>query len=113
MCSPEQFPCDNGQCVSQKKRCDLRHDCFDETDEEHCEVVNLPSSYSAEVPPPPTAEGSLALLLSVEISSVREFELVGFMIALDLVIRCEWKDTRLEFFNLKDDIIFNRVKVSQ
>ncbi|XP_050727803.1 uncharacterized protein LOC127004285 [Eriocheir sinensis] len=110
VCSPEQFPCDNGQCVPQGKRCDLRPDCSDETDEKLCNVVNLPVNYSPAVPPPPTAEDSLALLLSVEICSVREFELVGFKIALDLVIRIEWKDTRLEFFNLKDDILFNRVK---
>lgn len=111
-CSPEQFPCDNGQCVPQGKRCDLRPDCSDETDEKFCKVVNLPLNYSPAVPPPPTEEDSLSLLLSVEICSVREFELVGFKIALDLVIRIEWKDTRLEFFNLKDDILFNRVRVS-
>lgn len=110
-CNPKQFPCDSGQCVPQEKRCDQRPDCSDETDERNCTVVNFPSSYDRKLPPP-TSGDSLSLLLSVEITSVRNFDLVGFKVALDLIISMEWKDTRLEFFNLRG-IFANRVRVCQ
>lgn len=111
-CGTEEFPCDNGQCVPQGKRCDQKPDCSDESDEIKCSVISFTPDYHSSVPPPPTATDSLALQVSVKITSVREFNLVGFEIALDLIISIKWKDPRLKFYNLRDDILSNSVKVS-
>ncbi|XP_070547928.1 low-density lipoprotein receptor-like [Ptychodera flava] len=35
-CNDDEFACDNGQCISSRKRCDLIRDCVDGTDEETC-----------------------------------------------------------------------------
>lgn len=35
-CTPEEFSCDNGQCVSFSVRCDGRFDCLDNSDERDC-----------------------------------------------------------------------------
>lgn len=35
-CQPGQFRCKNGQCISERKKCDNRPDCADSTDELDC-----------------------------------------------------------------------------
>ncbi|KAM4544149.1 SCO-spondin [Fundulus diaphanus] len=35
-CSPKQFSCDSGECVHKDRRCDLRRDCVDGSDEKDC-----------------------------------------------------------------------------
>uniref|UniRef100_A0AAY5L1M4 SCO-spondin n=1 Tax=Esox lucius TaxID=8010 RepID=A0AAY5L1M4_ESOLU len=35
-CSPKQFSCSSGECVHLDKRCDLRRDCADGSDERDC-----------------------------------------------------------------------------
>lgn len=35
-CSPDQFTCANGQCISSAQRCDRRNDCNDGSDERNC-----------------------------------------------------------------------------
>ena len=39
-CTPDEYQCANGQCISCHLRCDLRPDCVDGTDEEHCGKYN-------------------------------------------------------------------------
>lgn len=111
VCSNEQFPCDNGQCVAQYQRCDQVIDCFDESDEQGCVVIFVPDDYPKRLAPPPMSKGALTLLFSLEITSVRNFDLVGFKIGLDTILYVEWKDSRLDFFNLRKNIFSNRVRV--
>ncbi|XP_062426817.1 LOW QUALITY PROTEIN: SCO-spondin-like [Rhea pennata] len=35
-CSPKQFSCGSGECLAPDKRCDLRRDCADGSDESRC-----------------------------------------------------------------------------
>jgi len=39
-CTPDQFRCDNGQCISWPKRCDVNVDCLDRSDERGCREWN-------------------------------------------------------------------------
>jgi len=36
VCTPEQYRCNNGQCIPGPKRCDLTVDCLDGSDESAC-----------------------------------------------------------------------------
>ena len=35
-CSPSQFQCDNGRCISASWKCDHDNDCHDNSDEMNC-----------------------------------------------------------------------------
>lgn len=35
-CNPEEFQCDNGQCVPSDQVCDIQTDCQDGSDERDC-----------------------------------------------------------------------------
>ena len=35
-CTPQEFQCDNQQCIPSVQRCDGNDDCGDESDERNC-----------------------------------------------------------------------------
>jgi len=41
VCTPEQFRCDNGQCIASAKQCDNTEDCLDRSDERGCREYRL------------------------------------------------------------------------
>lgn len=52
-CVPGEFTCDDGSCIPFSKRCDLKFDCGDKTDESFCDIVNIPDDYRSRLPPRP------------------------------------------------------------
>ncbi|MPC75433.1 Low-density lipoprotein receptor 1 [Portunus trituberculatus] len=52
-CVPGEFTCDDGSCIAFSKRCDLKFDCKDKTDESFCDIVNFPGDYRSRLPPRP------------------------------------------------------------
>ena len=97
--------------MTQEQRCNQIPDCSDESDEQNCILIYSTLEYSDDLSPP-TFGDSLVLCSSLEITSVRDFDLVGFKIGLDMILRVEWKDIRLEFFNLRNDTYSNIARVS-
>ncbi|XP_064113370.1 uncharacterized protein LOC135220010 isoform X2 [Macrobrachium nipponense] len=107
-CGKGKFTCDDGSCIDLQHRCDLRVDCEDQSDEARCSLVGIPPGYRTTIPPPPAADtNSLPILLYVNIISFTsiETEALTFMTTLELKLR--WQDTRLTYFNLKDDRSLN------
>ena len=47
----EHFTCDSGECVDIFNRCDNSVDCRDESDENDCKIIRIPSAYNKAVPP--------------------------------------------------------------
>lgn len=90
--------------------CDVSPDCADESDELFCDPVEVPRGYTAGLPPPSATSDSLALSVSINITSVREFNLVEFRINIDVQIEVTWYDSRLTYKNLKEDYHTNKVK---
>ncbi|KAK3896192.1 hypothetical protein Pcinc_000114 [Petrolisthes cinctipes] len=52
-CQVGEFTCTDGSCIPFAKRCDLKFDCKDKTDESFCDIVNFPGDYRSKLPPRP------------------------------------------------------------
>lgn len=64
-------------------------------------MINVPSGYSPRLPPPSLPSEPLPLLLSVNITVIREFDLISFKISADALWQLRWLDRRLTFKNLR------------
>ncbi|KAA0193772.1 hypothetical protein HAZT_HAZT006106 [Hyalella azteca] len=107
-CSSGKYSCDDGSCIDLSKRCDLRVDCRDNSDEAGCSLLSIPTGYSTTIPPPPRVRSDpLPVNISVYISSfpVIKTEELSFEAHLKLLIT--WQDSRLDFLNLKKERSLN------
>nr|XP_053626951.1 uncharacterized protein LOC128684702 [Cherax quadricarinatus] len=109
-CSSDEYTCDDGTCISKTSRCDLSIDCGDQSDEMNCNVVQVPVGYSPSLPPPTLLSSPVPILFSLNITSVREFNLASFTISIDSTLELKWKDRRLKFNNLQQNFRANKVK---
>ena len=106
-----EFTCNDGQCVSMRKRCGRLLDCDDRSDEENCNLVNLMTGYNKKNPPfsrlqndtivPTDVKVSMRLLRIVDIDEVDHTIYFQFEIIL------EWNDRHLSFNNLKEEEYLN------
>jgi len=88
----------------------LKADCLDRSDEEDCRKVIFPSDYEKDLTPKHTENGErvdkpLPVYLSVDILSFDKIDTVDMMIGLNIT----WRDRRLDYLNLRDDIYQNIV----
>ena len=105
-----EFTCDDGQCVSMRKRCDQFPDCVDGSDELGCHILNLMKGYNKRNPPfrlsneaivPVDVNVSMTLLKIVDINEVEHS--IDFQ--FDIIL--QWNDHRLSFNNLKNQEYLN------
>ena len=103
VCSTGQYTCDDGICIDLKKRCDLKVDCDDFSDEKDCSLVELPKGYSTTIPPPPLVENNpLPIGFTLNIISFPSIKTQDLTFEVMLDFHLIWQDVRLDFINLKD-----------
>ncbi|XP_042204255.1 uncharacterized protein LOC121853920 [Homarus americanus] len=112
-CGRDDFTCSDGTCINKTKRCDQQVDCPDNTDELNCEVITFPEGYSPELAPPAVNAPLMTLQVSLEITSIRNFDLVGFNLAIDIIQNIKWKDARLILRNLRPGGFINVAKLNE
>ncbi|XP_053634161.1 uncharacterized protein [Cherax quadricarinatus] len=112
-CSEGDFTCSDGSCVSAALRCDQVTDCADSSDELNCDVLQVPHGYSRELSPPTLHKQPFKIILRLEVTSVRVFDLVAFTMQLDVLQSVTWRDARLTFSNLLPGDFNNQAKVSE
>lgn len=108
VCGHGQFTCMDGSCIDLAKRCDLRVDCNDNSDEAACSLVAIPPGYSPIIPPPHISQTeSLPIEFLLKIISFPHIATQDqtFTTALELTLR--WRDKRLDYHNLKEDRTLN------
>ncbi|XP_066941401.1 LOW QUALITY PROTEIN: uncharacterized protein [Macrobrachium rosenbergii] len=110
-CGDNDFTCSDGSCINIVNRCDQVTHCPDNSDELNCGILQVPTGYTANLPPPSFDRGPLLMKIAVEITSVREFNLVGFSMQLDVIQSVTWKDARLTFANLRPGDFINQAGV--
>ncbi|XP_042233733.1 uncharacterized protein LOC121873920 [Homarus americanus] len=109
-CGITDFTCSDGSCIKKIKRCDQEVDCPDNTDELNCDVINIPEGYSAQLAPPAIDSSQLSLHISLDITSIREFDILGFVVAVDITQSIKWRDARLVLRNLRQGNFPNEAK---
>ena len=117
-CQTNEFTCSDGTCVPLEDRCDLKPDCEDKSDEEKCQKVLIPENYNSGMAPKQGEPGSkivqpLDLHLSIEILNFEQIKTLDMSISMALRLNLTWRDRRLQFFNLRDDIYLNTVGNNQ
>ncbi|XP_042233816.1 uncharacterized protein LOC121874003 [Homarus americanus] len=109
-CGITDFTCSDGSCIKKIKRCDQEVDCPDNTDELNCDVITFPEGYSAELAPPAVNSPLMSLRISLDITSIREFDILGFNLAIDIIQSIKWRDARLILRNLRQGDFPNEAK---
>jgi len=72
-CTPEQFTCrTDGFCIDLGKRCDMRSDCYDGSDEIGCEKLLLPPEYIITLPPKGHEGEPLEVDIGITIGSITD-----------------------------------------
>ncbi|KAK8393089.1 hypothetical protein O3P69_013253 [Scylla paramamosain] len=108
VCGSGDFTCSDGSCIDLRKRCDLRIDCLDQSDEAECSLVAIPPGYRSIIPPSHTVHSEPLpiefLLKIISFPTIATQEQI-FKATLHLSLR--WRDNRLDYHNLKEDRTLN------
>ncbi|XP_047739550.1 uncharacterized protein LOC108670860, partial [Hyalella azteca] len=103
-----QYTCDDGSCIALRKKCDLRMDCPDNSDETKCTLLSIPVGYSNTIPPPPLVQSEpLPVNISVFISSFPGIKTEVLSFETNFVLLLMWQDSRLKFLDLKNERSLN------
>lgn len=101
-CSSGEYTCNDGSCIKLEKRCDLRVDCPDDSDEIDCSLLDIPPGYSMSIPPPPLLIGDpLRINVSVQLTSFPVIKTQELTFEANMKLLLNWQDIRLSFLNLK------------
>lgn len=102
--------CVMNEIVIYNHRCDGDNNCNDASDELNCEKIMVPESYLNDAPPPPIDNDMLAyIFLSIEVIEVLDLNEVDAAMGLKFRITLRWKDSRVDFRNLKGEHFLNTV----
>lgn len=110
-CPEDMFTCNDGTCYEKPQRCDQRNDCSDSSDEENCQLIVYPDDYSKTRLPPPKGQDKRAnISLNVNVTNIRNMDVLQQEIAFDICVLIRWEDLRLSYHNLRGDTYRNLVK---
>lgn len=109
-CPDNTFTCGDGVCINMNSRCNLELDCHDHSDEFNCDTLVIPSGYEKRLPPPKVNSHTPAeVAIEWEILLIRQLDLLGSRLIIDVAVRRTWFDSRLRFKNLHFDNNLNQI----
>ena len=113
-CSEDQFTCDNGLCIDILDRCNSRPDCFDLSDEFQCRKISPGRSYQPYIAPPPVnSTDKVVIEVSADIMSILDINEISSIFQVQFFLHLTWHDSRLKFYNLKDDSGLNTLSPTE
>ena len=115
-----EFCCNDGLCIQSEKRCDNAVDCIDHSDEKECPLVRFPDQYNIQSPPVKSSiqRFSSEVMPSVptvveafiDVHDIIDVKEVASEISIQFAITLKWKDSRLDYLYLKQDIEKNIIE---
>ena len=115
-----EFCCNDGLCIQSEKRCDNAVDCIDHSDEKECPLVRFPDQYNIQSPP---VQSSIQRFSSevmpivptvveafIDVHDIIDVKEVASEISIQFAITLKWKDSRLDYLYLKQDIEKNIIE---
>ncbi|MCL4155341.1 UNVERIFIED_CONTAM: hypothetical protein GTU68_032869 [Idotea baltica] len=109
-CDDGEFTCRDGSCVSLIKKCDLRVDCADGSDEKTCSIIDKEDGYQKIIPPPtPEPPNPLNISFSINIVAFTAINTQQLNFGVAFELQLIWKDIRLTFQNIKKKSSLNRL----
>ncbi|XP_071522356.1 uncharacterized protein [Panulirus ornatus] len=114
VCPDSHFTCDDGTCITLRRRCDLQYDCRDHSDEAECQLVRLPLDYKSTVAPRPrhTDQGPLKVTAEVTLENLH-VDTPGMLVKAAFNLSLSWMESRATYINLKVDLGLNQVDRNQ
>ena len=110
-CGEGDFTCNDGQCIKMVERCNQVTDCRDESDENGCQLIVFKNNYNKNIPPiGRTVDGGsipAEVNISITLMKVVEIKETDHSIHLQFEINLQWRENRVKYQNLKDDISLN------
>uniref|UniRef100_A0A6A7FW06 Glycine receptor subunit alpha-2-like n=1 Tax=Hirondellea gigas TaxID=1518452 RepID=A0A6A7FW06_9CRUS len=113
-CGIEDFTCDDAKCISLEKRCDLKYDCHDHSDEVDCHLIKFPAGYQYDLPPRQTSltESVLPVVANITIKSITvDTMLMSMFVSYEFEMT--WYDNRLKYLNFKKKTSLNILPYDQ
>ncbi|XP_066946325.1 glutamate-gated chloride channel alpha-like isoform X1 [Macrobrachium rosenbergii] len=111
-CTKSEFTCTDGSCIPFIKRCDLKFDCEDKTDESFCQIVNFPEDYRSKLPPRPASNEALPLSINFTMDTLK-LDTTTMLMSASYNLRITWFDNRLTYNNLKVLTRLNTLSLEQ
>ena len=117
MCKEGEFTCNNGHCVDIDRRCDSAQHCDDWSDEVGCKIVAFPTGYLKEFSPIGVNKDlsirKVEVVADVTIKDIADIFEKESSIAFKFNISLAWKEKRVFFHNLKDDMMMNKLSENE
>ncbi|XP_071541804.1 uncharacterized protein [Panulirus ornatus] len=108
VCNSSEIVCSDGSCVAAWARCDGKYQCADLSDENSCRVIAFPAGYRRQLAPEPQ-DPNIPEIVNTTLSFLRflSIEDTKYSVTMEFMFTMEWKDRRLNYHNLKDDMSAN------
>ena len=106
-CQEGQYSCDNAECIDIVMRCDGVAQCADLSDEKNCRLVNFDPEKYLKGRTPPSETPTLPVEVSGQIWTILDIQEVEQLKNIQFELVLKWFDTRLQFYNLKDNATMN------
>ena len=111
-CNASQYTCKNGTCIDIDMRCNGVVECiFSGSDEIGCNNVQFPNFYASSFSP--IDDGMTVVNVSVKVLSILAIDEDKNKIRVEYKLSLFWKDSRLQFYNLKNEAARNKLTADE
>ena len=99
-CKEDEFTCANGECIDLLKKCDVKIDCLDASDEKNCQILDINKSIYQKQLPPLTSTG-LEIKIGIDLIFIHQIDELNMKFNSKLKLSMEWNDWRVKYNDLK------------